>query len=161
MSTDKKSKRYMAVFEFQKTSMPNAPGKLLNFRKGAFVYRYDKKTVDNQEWFFGRDDRQTEGWFPAALVQRSRPTRASISQIQTENSLSSIDLKSPSPQLQKTKSSKKIESEEVFNVIKVVRGSQVTNFDFPHFFFFKKKLNILSSLSLRIMWPLREKGCRF
>jgi hypothetical protein len=47
---------------------------LLFFKKDEFVYRYLK----NGEWLFGSKDAK-EGWFPATLVERSRPQRSEAS----------------------------------------------------------------------------------
>jgi hypothetical protein len=53
----KSTKRYVALFDFtSKVNMSDAPGTLLSFKKG------------NQDWFFGKDAKQREGWFPERYV---------------------------------------------------------------------------------------------
>lgn len=88
-SNVQKKKRYLAVFDFDKKSMPGAPGQLLNFKKGDLLYRFDRVDTPQGEWFFGTDSSQNKGWFPSALVTRSRPTRSSG--LASPNGLDSLD----------------------------------------------------------------------
>lgn len=65
----KSTKRYVALFDFtSKVNMSDAPGTLLSFKKGEYLYRSGQKTMGNQDWFFGKDAKQREGWFPERYV---------------------------------------------------------------------------------------------
>ncbi len=64
-----------------------APGPLLSFKSGQFIMRRLVLKGDSADWFFGADEAGREGWFPAAVVQRSRPSRGDSS-LSSSSSLS-------------------------------------------------------------------------